>query len=321
MELSDTKNATADRNWYILLAGLPRLPEPVQLSPGLTLRPLGSPLSVFDLAAAGAVGFREWAILEPIAHACTSEIESEKDAVTLPGYDTLNRAWLTSALLVLRGFSSHLPLACSRYSWSVIAGHTQRTSSILRNQQREESVDAPASNSRQTLPPFQGRLLDFHLRLLVNPGARVDGVGADDSTWISAHFNTFNRLASESASFRLGLEAAIDWRYAKEPREAVARLWSGIEALFGINSELVFRISLLGSSLLTPRGDQRKARFDDIKKLYGLRSKAVHGGQISEEKLLIAMGESYNLLRELLLLAIEKGHTLGTDDFEKALFY
>jgi hypothetical protein len=47
------------------------------------------PLSVFDLAAAGAVGFREWAMLEPLAAACTSGIESAADAATLPGYDAL----------------------------------------------------------------------------------------------------------------------------------------------------------------------------------------------------------------------------------------
>jgi hypothetical protein len=45
--------------------GLPRLEAPLTLAPGLTLVPLDSSLSVFDLAAAGAVGFREWAMLEP----------------------------------------------------------------------------------------------------------------------------------------------------------------------------------------------------------------------------------------------------------------
>lgn len=130
-------------------------------------------------------------------------------------------------------------------------------------------MEAAVFKSRRDLPPFSGHLLEFHLHLLVNRDARVDGVGVDDATWISAHFDTFNRLASESAAFRMGLEAAIDWRYAKEPRAAVARLWAGIEALFGISSELVYRISLLSASLLEPRGERRKARFDAVKKLYG----------------------------------------------------
>ena len=72
-------------------------------------------------------------------------------------------------------------------------------------------------------------------------------MSADDAAWIAKHFETFNRLASKSEPFRLALEAAIDWRFAKEPRVAVGRLWSGIEAVFGITSELVYRISILTS--------------------------------------------------------------------------
>jgi hypothetical protein len=55
-------------NWYVLVMGLPRPEQPLTLAAGLTLVPLDSPLSVFDLAAAGAVGFREWAMLEPVSH-------------------------------------------------------------------------------------------------------------------------------------------------------------------------------------------------------------------------------------------------------------
>src|SRR5207253_1658013 len=105
-------------NWYVLVSGLSLGVSPVQMASGLTLRALEAPLSVFDLAAAGAVGFREWAVLEPFAAACTAELESAADAATSPGYDALNRAWLASALLNLRGFTGHLSLACSAYSWN-----------------------------------------------------------------------------------------------------------------------------------------------------------------------------------------------------------
>jgi hypothetical protein len=121
-------------NWYVLIAGLTRPGEPLTLAPGLSLIPLQSPLSVFDLAAAGAAGFREWAVLEPVSQICACEIETAKDSDIIPGYDTLNRAWLASALLVLRGFSRHLAIACSAYSWNKIAGHQERTSHIFREQ-------------------------------------------------------------------------------------------------------------------------------------------------------------------------------------------
>ena len=109
----ESEAPVADGNWYIQLAGLPRFETSLILAPGLGLRPLESPLSVFDLASAGAVGFRGWAALEQFAPACTAEIESAKDANITPGYDILHRAWLTTGLLVLRGFTRLWgPAAC-----------------------------------------------------------------------------------------------------------------------------------------------------------------------------------------------------------------
>jgi hypothetical protein len=311
---------TNQGNWYVLIMGLLRPEMPLTLAPGVTLVPLRSPLSVFDLAAAGAVGFREWAMLEPVSGACTCEIETAKDADVTPGYNTLNRAWLASALLVLRGFSSHLGIACSSYSWSVVAGHRKRSERAFQEQAVSEGIDAAISHPQPDLPPFKGNVLDFHARFLVDAGARADAVSFEDATWTSKHFETFNHLASTSEAFRLALEAAVDWRFAKEPRLAVGRLWSGIEAVFGVSSELVYRISILCASLLEERGKPRKARFEAVKKLYGLRSKAVHGEPLSQDQLVSAMNDSNRLLRELLLLTIEKGHVLGVEDFEDALF-
>ena len=139
-------------NWYVLMMGLPRPDKPMTLAPGLTLVPLDSPLSVFDLAAAGAVGFREWAMLEPVARYCTCEIETAKDSDVRPGYDTLNRAWLASALLVLRGFSRHLGIACSSYSWNLIAGHQERRSPAVRQELAEKGVDAALYNPSLIFP-------------------------------------------------------------------------------------------------------------------------------------------------------------------------
>jgi hypothetical protein len=309
-----------DGNWYILIAGLPRPTEALTLALGVSLRPIEQRLSVFDLASAGAVGFREWAVLDPVAPVCCSEIESAKDAAISPGYDTLNRAWLASTLLVLRGFTQHLCVAFSSYSWNIVAGHQERTSHVFHRQLLEEGPDAAVYNSKRDLPRFQGNLLDFHLTLLTNKDARAGDVTVEDGTWIHEHFDVFNNLAAHSQPFRFALEAVIDWRFGKDARSSVARPWSGIEAIFGITSELVYRISLLSACLLTDRGDARKAKFEEVKKLYGLRSKVVHGEQLPDEKVASALNDSYNLLAGLLLLSINRGHVLGQEDFDQAVF-
>jgi hypothetical protein len=145
-------------------------------------------------------------------------------------------------------------------------------------------------------------------------------VNESDAEWCQTHFETFNILAAESDRFRFALEGAMDWRYAIDLRSAIARIWSAIEALFGLNTELTYRMSLLAASLLEPRGEARKTRFDSVRRLYGLRSKAVHGEHIQEANLKRATRESLSLLQELILLTIEKEHVLGSDDFDAAVF-
>jgi hypothetical protein len=301
-------------NWYVLVFGLPRPEATMVLASGISLRPLDARLDVFDLAAVGAVGFREWAALEPIIPYCTCEIESAKDADFPPGFDTLNRAWLASALLVLRGSTLASGVACSAYSWNSVPVPGAS------NAWDGPSKPPESRRARTNLLPFRGGLLDLHLRTLHDRGMRRDPLTVDDAEWIRTHFDTFNRLAADSESFYFALHAAIDWRYATGERSAVARLWSGIEAMFDISSELVFRIALLAASLLEPRGEARKARFQEVKKLYGLRSKAVHGSALTDDLLQAAMSDSYHLLRDLILLVIEKGHMLTTIDFDCALF-
>lgn len=239
----------------------------------------------------------------------------------MPGYDTLNRAWLATGLLVLRGFTRLWGVACSGYSWNLVAGHEPRHSEQFRQQAHQEGIDKAVFQPKHSLPRFRGNLLDYHLTCLVDNGCRMDAVTAEDVEWVGKHFDSFNRLASDSESFNFALEAAIDWRFAKDTRSAVARLWGGIEALFGINSELVYRISLYSACLLAARGDTRKQKFEEVRKLYGLRSKVVHGEKLSNDKIAEAMSDSFHLLRDLLLLAVDNGRPITAADIDKAIFF
>ena len=286
-------------NWYVLFWNL-KVASEVQVAPGLTLRPLGTPLEIWDLSAAGAAGFREWATLEPLASNLHCELETSKDAAIHPGYDALNRAWLISCLLLLRGFGRSLPIAASAYSWQSIAGHLH--------------------SSHRDLPPFTGSLLDYHLRILTCRSTGKEELSDADVEWIRAHFDKFNELAFSSEQFRFALEASNDWRYSKDARTAISRLWAGIECLFGISSELVFRLSLMAASILHPRGSQRRECFHRVKKLYGIRSKAVHGDDISEERLTEGLDSSFCLLRDLLLAFIIRGSPYSDEDYEDAIF-
>src|SRR5436309_4557207 len=137
----DEKQPEQPAAWYVLVCGLPLAEDSLAIGTSLTIRRLATPLSVFDLAAAGAVGFREWATLEPLARSATAEIESLTSGVQVPGYDALNKCWLASALLVLRGFARLLCPAVSAYPWNLIAGHKKQASGVFKPQMAEEGFE------------------------------------------------------------------------------------------------------------------------------------------------------------------------------------
>lgn len=303
------------KTWHVLVCGLPLSEDSFELGSHLSIRRLMNRLSVFDLAALGGAGFREWATLEPLAPVATAEIISLTEAEELQGYDPLNRCWLASALLVLRGFARHLCPAVASYSWNLIAGHQEQTAGSFREQMMEEGVESAVYRPRKALPPFQGGLLDYHLRLLLPKQIKAGAFDVEAATWCQEHFEEFNHLAHGEERFRFALEAAIDWRYAKDPRAAIARIWAGIEALFGINSELVYRVSLFASTIMAERGAGRIEAYRLAKSIYGIRSKAVHGEPLPETKLTDGLHESFEILRTILLDSVERGCIRKEDDY------
>jgi len=130
----DKESPLEEQGWNVLVCGLPLAGDTFDLGSSLILRRLHTSLSVFDLAACGAVGFREWATLEPFATSATAEIASSVGAATVPGYDALNKCWLISSLLVIRGFARHICPAVSNYSWNFIAGHQKSVSPMFSQQ-------------------------------------------------------------------------------------------------------------------------------------------------------------------------------------------
>lgn len=304
--------------WHVLVCGLP-LSSDFDLGAGIRLEKLRASLTVFDLASVGAVGFRAWAVLEPLAHVATAELLSPVAAAEMPGYDALNKCWLMSVLLFLRGFSKQVSPAVSGYSWNLIAGHQVASSGEFKKQLKEEGVEAAVHKPRKSLPPFQGQLLDYHIKMLTPKVERTEPFNAEDASWIKEHFAVFNNLASNDARFRFALEAVFDWRYNTDLRAAISRLWAGIESMFGISAELVYRISLSIAASLEPRGEGRIKMFSEVKTLYGIRSKAVHGEQLTEEQLVKGLDGSFGILRRLILDAVNRGAVRTSDDLMRDL--
>lgn len=125
-----------------------------------------------------------------------------------------------------------------------------------------------------------------------------------DLCWLEASIESARTLLDDSR-FQNAVHCLATYRWHSLPRARLALLWAGVEGLFEIESEIVFRLSLHVAQFLG--GDMaasRQAVFDQVKRLYRIRSRAVHGGKMTGNSR-DACVESATLLRQLIRRCIE----------------
>jgi hypothetical protein len=283
---------------YVLVYSSVDFGMDIDLGNGLVIRQLNNPLSVFDLAALGANGFSEWAILEPYLNYAQFEIESKIERVKENRFDILNRVWLLSRIMYHRGIYIQCLAGCSK-SWNEIAGISKK---------KETKLDCT----------FQ--ILDYHREIIKDPEQNAKEIDDSDVDWIKEYFDKYDELYHEHNGFITAMISSVNWKYSNSPRLAIACIWAGIESLFSINSELVFRISLEIANFIEKDTAKRKALFKHVKDIYGLRSKAVHGDNMNDNELLSTIHESYFILRDLISRIIANGHHINERDIDILLF-
>ncbi len=120
-----------------------------------------------------------------------------------------------------------------------------------------------------------------------------------DKEWLEKHFETARNLLTNPA-FQTAAHSLASFRWHSHPRTQLALIWSGIEALFGIDSEIIFRVSLYTARFLAPDDQAERLKiFVKVKQLYKQRSAAVHGSKIKGD-IQLAVKESADLLGRLI---------------------
>ncbi len=141
----------------------------------------------------------------------------------------------------------------------------------------------------------------------------VHEIDEEEESWIEADFQTAKTLLDKS-EFQGAVHCLATYRWHTHPRASLALLWSGIEGLFHIESELAFRLGLYTARFLAPSDEEAmKKTFSNVKKLYKQRSAAVHGSRIKGD-----MGQAVNatgqLLKTLLRRCIVTGDLPRVDE-------
>lgn len=125
----------------------------------------------------------------------------------------------------------------------------------------------------------------------------------NDITWIRENFSIARDLLQKD-KFSNAVHCLATYHWHSLAQAQLALLWSGIEGIFEINSELVFRLSLYISSFLERDDKEKRIEiFNMVKNLYKQRSKAVHGsGKINDSNQ--AVESSVQLLQKIIIQCI-----------------
>lgn len=188
-------------------------------------------------------------------------------------------------------------------------------------------VGAPISipfllrTSWSSLPAFNNQSVEIHLTShgytdsVSFTGGEVDTKIAE---FVDCKLPSLRSLLKNKA-FQIAVEAYEACLKVSNKKIAIATAWTGIEALFGISSELRFRIALYVATELS-HVDEPYDVFQQTLSLYDARSKVVHGATIDSTKLNDAYGRSLGLLMTLLRVIVERGSLRTTKEIEQSLF-
>lgn len=166
--------------------------------------------------------------------------------------------------------------------------------------QVEQNIESE-SPSEEVTAETNFRITNYHLHGWHKEPVEIS---EDDCSWLEANFGKARALLGQD-SFSNSMHCLASYRWHPHPRSQLALIWAGIEALFRIDSELTFRLSLAAAKFLEPADrDAAKGVFRQVKKLYKFRSLAVHGAELKGDSAAL-IAESAHLLQRLLRRCIE----------------
>lgn len=124
------------------------------------------------------------------------------------------------------------------------------------------------------------------------------------------------RVLMEHHEFMTAIHCLASYRWHNGQNVQLAVIWTGIESLFNIESEISFRLSFCIAKFLEPNDvDKAKSLFDLLRKLYRARSIVVHGSFSSSSRTQIhPLNESVVILQRILKRCIEIGELPNMND-------
>lgn len=272
--------------WYFAILGLELENESLGIEPIARFARVAEPPGEIELAGACSDP-SVFGAVGRYSHAIRFELVVTAETPQ----SALNRGWWILSALRVRTCAELLVAAVADHSWSAIAGIDDRTCHI--------------------------QLIEDHPRTRRFEATRT--ITANDVAWVQNHLTSFMTLL-EKPTFRHAVDALCTNALLANARMSATMLWSGIEALFSISSELRFRLAACIAAITEPRGEQRISCYRRVKRLYDFRSRLVHGANADDRLIVEHIVEVRKLLSRLLCLSIEEGSLPHEARIEDLLF-
>jgi hypothetical protein len=219
---------------------------------------------------------------------CELELASE---VTDPQF-AVSLGWTIIAGLRLISGREFIVPAMADYSWDTIAAAAPSSVSA---QLLEDNPKA-----RRTEESSQWSIAGHHCR------------------WVAENLIVLTDLRLDRR-FQVALECLSESYIQHSLRLATTVVWAGIEALTQVGAELTYRLSLRVAALTAPPGEERLGVYQRVRKLYEVRSRAVHGDDVDDRQLSRHVAEARGVLRNCLLCVVQLGRVPASADFDAML--
>ena len=140
----------------------------------------------------------------------------------------------------------------------------------------------------------------------------------DQLVWAQGNLASFESL-QEDRAFTHALLSYTNSHHLFGYNSRVMQLWSGIECLFKVSSEITRTIAMYSALLIEESSaEERYRRYKEIKKAYGARSKVVHGDTMDDDSLMEAYASASELLVKLLSRCVELSRVPSIDELDRA---
>jgi hypothetical protein len=150
----------------------------------------------------------------------------------------------------------------------------------------------------------------------VRPFVEVHPATISQLEWARRYLATFNGLI-QVPEFSAAIRCYGNAHILPEHDVRIMLLWAGIEGLLSVDAELSRRLALYAALLFDGSPDEKAAYFDTVKKAYGVRSRAVHGGGLKKDKLQEGSQTAGQILIGLIARCVELGRVPSSSELDR----